>query len=303
MFLFALTAIPSVQRKLAGVAADLLEERIGTHVSVKRVRVGLPGRIIVDGLQIYDHRDTLMLHVPRVAAKMNLMPLLERRIRFGNVQLFGAKAVLYHAVPDSASNWQFLTDAFSNPSDTTPTAIDLQIRSLLVRRCQVKYDRLYKPQAKGRFDANHLSLTGLSLTANLGCLTADSLNLNIKKLSGSEQSGLELSRLQFRLAANRSSLRLEDFDMQMPHTSLSLPLLTATYPGMPAKGTPPAAWLDRMEAHTQMELKAMPADLAPLFPPLGRAKGSVSLAAHISLEEGGRVNMTEIHVLDRKSVV
>lgn len=296
LFLFALTAIPSVQRKLAGVAADLLEERISTHVSVKRVRVGLPGRIIVDGLQIYDHRDTLMLHVPRVAAKMNLMPLLERRIRLGNVQLFGAKAVLYHAVPDSASNWQFLADAFSNPSDTTPTAIDLQIRSLLVRRCQVNYDRLYKPQTKGRFDANHLSLTGLSLTANLGCLTADSLNLNIKKLSGSEQSGLELSRLQFRLAANRSSLRLEDFDMQMPHTSLSLPLLTATYPGMPAKGTPPAAWLDRMEAHTQMELKAMPADLAPLFPPLGRVKGSVSLAAHISLEEGGRVNMTEIHV-------
>ena len=97
----------------------MLAERIGTHVHVRRIRVGLPGRLIVDGLQIYDQRDSLMLHVPRVAAKVDVTPLFEKQICISNAQLFGARATLYHAVPDSAPNWQFLIDAFSNPSDTT----------------------------------------------------------------------------------------------------------------------------------------------------------------------------------------
>ena len=86
----------------------MLAERIGTHVHVRRIRVGLPGRLIVDGLQIYDQRDSLMLHVPRVAAKVDVTPLLEKQICISNAQLFGARATLYHAVPDSAPNWQFL---------------------------------------------------------------------------------------------------------------------------------------------------------------------------------------------------
>ena len=87
----------------------------------------------MDGLQIYDQRDSLMLHVPRVAAKVDVTPLLEKQICISNAQLFGARATLYHAVPDSAPNWQFLIDAFSNPSDTTSSPINLRIGSLLVR--------------------------------------------------------------------------------------------------------------------------------------------------------------------------
>lgn len=294
LLLLAITAMPPVQRWLAGVAAGMLEERIGTRVVVRRVRMGLPGRIIVDGLQIFDRRDTLMLHVPRVAAKVDITPLLDHRIRIGNAQLFGARAVLYHAAPDSAGNWQFLADAFTNPSDTTHTAIDLRIGSLLVRRCQVRYDRLYVPRTRGRLDANHLSLTDLSLTARLGCLTPDSLNVHVKKMSGREQSGLELTRLRFRLVANRTSLSLADLDMQMPHTSLSLPLLTATYSGLPAKGEPLGQWLSQVEARTQVTMDVWPADLADLCPSLARMEGTTSLAANVVLEPGGRLSVTDL---------
>lgn len=296
LLLLAITAMPPVQRWLTGVAASMLEERIGTRVIVRRVRMGLPGRVIVDGLQIYDRRDTLMLHVPRVAAKVELTPLLEHRICIGNAQLFGAKAVLYHATPDSAANWQFLADAFTNPADTTHTPIDLHIGSLLVRRCQVRYDRLYEPHTPGRLDAHHLSLTDLSLTARVGCLTPDSLNVHVKKMSGREQSGLELTRLRFRLTANRTALSLEDLDMQMPHTSLSLPLLTATYPHLPTQGESLGQWLNQVEARTQMTLDAWPADLAALCPSLAKMEGAANLSAHASLEPGGRLNLTDVQL-------
>ena len=104
LLLLGITAIPSVQRWLAGFAADMLAERVGTRVDVRRVRVGLPGRLIVDGLQVYDRRDSLMLHVPRAAAKLDITPLFDHRVCISNAQLFGARATLYHAVPDSAPN-------------------------------------------------------------------------------------------------------------------------------------------------------------------------------------------------------
>ena len=88
-----------------------------------------------------------------------------------------------HAVPDSAPNWQFLIDAFSNPNDTSSSPINLRIGSLLVRRCQVKYDRLYEPRTPKHIDPNHLSISDLSVTARLGCLTPDSVSLNLSKLA------------------------------------------------------------------------------------------------------------------------
>lgn len=294
LILLGLTAIPSVQRWLAGFAADMLEERIGTRVRVQRVRMGLPGRLIVDGLQVYDRRDSLMLHVPRVAAKLDIAPLLEHRICISNAQLFGARAVLYHSVPDSAGNWQFLVDAFSNPSDTTPSSINLRIQSLLVRRCQVRYDRLYKPHTAGRLDPNHLAVNDLSVTARLGCLTPDSLNLRMDKLAFREQSGLELKKLQFHITANRDSMRLEGLDLQLPRTSLAIPLLTTAYPGLPAKGTSLQAWATLLQARTQVSLHIVPADLAPIIPSLKSLDKPLSLSTQAQLARGGHLSLTNL---------
>ncbi len=294
LMLLGITAIPWVQRRLAGIAANALAERTGTRVLVQRVRVGLPGRLIVDGLQVYDRSDTLMLYVPRVAAKLDIAPLLEKRICISNAQLFGARAVLYHAVPDSAPNWQFLIDAFSNPHDTTSSPINLRIRSLLVRRCQARYDRLYEPRTPGRLDRNHISLANLSVTARLGCLTRDSVNVTLERMACREQSGLELSKLQFHLQANRDSLRLEHLDMQLPHTSLAIPLLTATYHGLPAKGDSLRNWIGRMQASAQVGLHVTPADLAPLLPSLGHAGKALSLSALARLAPGGRLSLASV---------
>ena len=295
LLLLGITAIPSVQRWLAGFAADMLAERVGTRVDVRRVRVGLPGRLIVDGLQVYDRRDSLMLHVPRAAAKLDITPLFDHRVCISNAQLFGARATLYHAVPDSAPNWQFLIDAFSNPNDTSSSPINLRIGSLLVRRCQVKYDRLYEPRTPKHIDPNHLSISDLSVTARLGCLTPDSVSLNLSKLAFSEQSGLKLEKLQLKLNANRDSLRLKELELQLPHTSLSIPLLTAYYKGLPAKHAPIADWLNGMRLGTQIELKAAPADLAPFAPQLAQFDKPLTLSTQVHIEEQGRMSMTDMH--------
>ena len=291
LMLLGLTAIPSVQRWLADLVGNALAERMGTRVHVQRVRLGLPGRLIVDGLQVYDRRDSLMLHVPRVAAKIEVTPLFEHHICISNAQLFGARALLYHAVPDSAPNWQFLVDAFSPPHDTTPPSFDLRIRSLLARRCQVRYDRLYEPHIHGRFDHNHLSVTGLSVTAQLGCLTRDSLDVNLDRLACRERSGLELDKLKFRLKVFRDSLSLERLEMRLPRTSLTIPMLTATYQGLPRQDTPRGVWLSRIQASAQVDLTAVPADLAALAPSLRHMDRAVSLSAQARLDRDGQLSL------------
>ena len=274
----------------------MLAERIGTHVHVRRIRVGLPGRLIVDGLQIYDQRDSLMLHVPRVAAKVDVTPLFEKQICISNAQLFGARATLYHAVPDSAPNWQFLIDAFSNPSDTTSSPINLRIGSLLVRRCQVRYDRLYEPRICGRLDKNHLAVSDLSITARLGHLTPDSLNVTLKKFACREQSGLELNKLMFKLVGNRDSLCMTDLEIQLPHSILTIPRLSASYPGLPVKGEPVTSWLDQMEMNTDVRLEVVPADLAALVPALRSVRDTWTLSSQILLSPEGAMTLPHLHV-------
>lgn len=296
LVLLGLTAIPSVQQWLANFAADMIAERIHTRVSIRRIRVGLPGRLIVDGLQVYDRRDSLMLHVPRVAAKVDITPLVDKQICINNAQLFGARATLYHAVPDSAPNWQFLIDAFSNPDDTTSSAINLRIGSLLVRRCQIRYDRLYEPHSADKLDKNHLKITNLSVTARLGRLTPDSLNITLNKFACHEQSGFELNKMKFKVVGNRDSLHLTGLDIQLPHSSLSIPLLTASYPGMPKKGRPIADWLDCIKVNTSIDLKAMPTDLFALVPNLRHMDEPLSLSSNIQLSEKGKLSFSGLHL-------
>ena len=90
------------------------------------------GRVVLDNVKLYDRQDTLMLQASRIAAKVDLMPLIEKKIRISGAQLIGAKAKIYKD-GDQPFNFQFLIDAFSkNESTTTP--LDLKIDAVVVRR-------------------------------------------------------------------------------------------------------------------------------------------------------------------------
>ena len=223
-----LTSLPAFQRWGADAVSHLLEEKIGSRVSIGNLRLNMLGHIVLDNVELYDQRDTLMLQASRIAAKVNPIPLIEKKVRISGAQLIGAKAKLYKD-GDEPCNFQFLIDAFSS-KDTTSSPLNLGIGALVIRRGEVRFDHFgnQSPTAEegvssatGKLNLNHLNLTDLNLTARIMLRVPDTLSFELRGLSFREASGLCLKQLTFEVGAGKNDATISNFLLQLPETEVS----------------------------------------------------------------------------------
>ena len=225
----AVLHLPGVQHFIGGKVSGLLEEELGTRVTIGQVDIGLLNRVIIDNLLIYDQQQKEMLRVSRLSVKVDLMPLVEGKIHMSSAQLFGAQAQLYRKDSLTNTNFQFVLDSLASNDTTSQAPLDLRINTFIIRNSSVSYDQHDVARSEGRFNPAHLKVHGISGHINLKTLTDDSLNINVKRLGFKEQSGLTVSRLTFRLAAGREKAMLENFLLQMPSSNLRIDTLRANY--------------------------------------------------------------------------
>ena len=102
--------LPGVQQFFGEKVSALLEEQLGTKVSVGQIDLGILNRIIIDDVLIYDQQQQEMLRVARLSVKIDYMPLTEGKIHISSAQLFGAHAHLYRKDSLTAPNFQFVID-------------------------------------------------------------------------------------------------------------------------------------------------------------------------------------------------
>ena len=227
--LAGMTRMPVAQRYIGTKIANSLSEMLGTSVSIGRVDFGLLNRIILDDLVVLDQQQQEMVRAARVSVKMDVLPLMEGKISISSAQLFGSRMRLYRRNADAPMNCQFLIDSLASKDTTTHTPLDLRINSLIIRHTNVAFDQYDKPETESIFNPSHLSLRDISAHINLRTLTDDSLNINVKRLSFSEQSGLAVNRLNFRLEAGRQHALLRDMLLEMPSSQLKIDTLSADY--------------------------------------------------------------------------
>lgn len=275
---------PYVQGRLAQYVSSLLENQLDTRIEVGNVRWNIPNRFIVDDLLVYDKQDTLMLQVPRLATKLEIIPFFHHQIRIDNAQLLGARIKLYKPTHEEPHNFQFLLDAFAS-NDTTKHPIDLCIGSLLLRRCQFLYDEYYEPLSPGKFNTHHLDISNLNLTAHIREFRQDSINAQIRRLGFSEQSGLELQEMKFSFISGINNLKIKDFFLKLPHSSVSIPKLSASFEGMPDKERL-KDWLQEIQGNGQVDISLTPFDLRAFLPSMVHFQDSISLHTHCEAENG-----------------
>lgn len=226
---FTLTHVPQVQRFIGQQVAGALSKQLGTEVSVGRVDLGFFNRIILDDVVVLDQRQQDMLKASRLSAKIDVLPLLNGRISISSAQLFGAHFKLYRDSLGAPANFQFVLDSLASRDTTKHTPLDLRINSLIVRHSSIKYDQKDQPLTPELLNPKHLSFSDVSANIILKTLTDDSLNLNIKKLSFLEQSGLQVNRLTMHIEASPKQASISDFMIQLPKSTLSFGDLTAHY--------------------------------------------------------------------------
>ena len=280
--------LPAVQRQLGQQVSEVIGKKLGTEVQIGRVDLGIFNRLILDEVLIRDQQKDDMLHAARISAKVDVLSLLQGRIVISSAQLFGVHAKLYKTTSESPANFQFVIDSLASKDTTSHTPLDLRINSFIMRHSTVTYDIKDAPKTPNRLNPNHLNVRDISAHIILKALTDDSLNVNIKRLTFNELSGVQVRRLALRLNAGRRGATLQDLFLQLPTSQLRIDSIGATY------------LIDDMaktlayEGHLSSR-RFTPSDLRSLLPGLNHFNQKLSFDASFSGTADG-INMPTIHL-------
>ncbi len=213
------------------LVAEELTSVLGSNLTIGRVDIGLLNRIIIDDLLLNDQSGKEMLKVTRLSAKFDFIPLLNGKISISNVQLFGFNINLEKQTPESKPNFQFVLDAFASKDTIQKKSnLDLRINSLLIRRGKVSYDVHSEKETPGKFNPQHIRLRNIIANISLKALQNDSINAAIKRMSIEEEhSGFELKKLSLKIIGNNQKMRIENFAIDLPHTSLAMDTIRMDY--------------------------------------------------------------------------
>lgn len=138
-----------VQNRVMKYATELLAGKLGTKVVVDSVDISVMRRhVALCGLTIEDQQQRQMLQMERLEVKLQLRPLLHRKLKVTEAGITGVDAWIVKPSKDSVANFQFLIDAFkkekpASAADTTTTKgrqLSLDVRRLLLDDVHVKYN-------------------------------------------------------------------------------------------------------------------------------------------------------------------
>ena len=270
--------IPRVQQYIGEKAAQAVGEKLGTKVEVGQIDLGFLNRLILDDVVIYDQQQQRMISAARITAKIDFSSLAVGRISISSAQLFGAHFQLYKATEEAQPNFQFALDSLASKDTTNQTPLDLRINSLIVRRSSVCYDQLDEPETQDKLNFKHLNIGSISAHAILKTLTEDSLNINLKRLSFTEQSGLTVKRLALQVAAGRKNATLQRFLLQLPNSDFRFDSIAATYQRK-------HFWKSLYLKGSVSNAHITPADLKCLLPQVKDYQHKIALSSKFSFDD------------------
>lgn len=221
--------LPQSQHWLGKMVSQTAGEKLGTKVSIGRVDLGFLNRLILDDVVILDQRNHVMLKAARLTARVDLAPMALGRISISSAQVFSARLRLSRLSATAPLNCQFVIDSLASADTTSASPLNLRINSLIMRHSAVSYHVFDAPYTPNLFNPRHISLSGISSHIILKTLTADSININIKRLTCMEQSGINLQRLSLYLEAGRRQATMKHLRVQLPATCVQAENLTASY--------------------------------------------------------------------------
>lgn len=268
---------PAVQRHSGRYVAGIIADRLGAKVNIGTLDYGFPNHLTLSDVLIHDQQGKEMLKARRLSARIDLLPLSEGKISIATAQLFGAHLQFYQRDSLSKPNFRFALDSLASRDTTDNNPLFLRINSLIMRQSSVTYDRYDIPETSGQFNTRHLNVSDISAHIILKQLSEDSLNVNIKRLSFKEKSGLKVERLALKFTGGPRHSNLEEFLLRMPGTNFQIDHVEAYYQMRNKKLVKPSLYYRGKIAPSTITLS----DLSCFLPSFKTFNSTLSLSSSI----------------------
>ncbi|NGY37176.1 translocation/assembly module TamB [Flavobacterium sp. XN-5] len=121
LLILLLIQIPYVQNFAKDKAVIYLESKIKTKVSVAKIDIGFPKKIILEGVYIEGLKKDTLLLANRLAVDISMFQLLNNKVEINSIDFHGVSATINR---DSTSvyNFDYIIEAFSSPEKQDPEA-------------------------------------------------------------------------------------------------------------------------------------------------------------------------------------
>lgn len=166
LLLVVLIQVPYIQNLLKDKAVAYLEGKIHTKVRLDRIEIGLPKKVIVEGLYLEDQQRDTLLYGGKIKVDIGLFGLIRSDINIQSVDLEDVTANI-HRDAQGRFNFDYIVEAFASPEPkkaSEPTQIDL--------------GRIHLSRTKLRFDDR---FSGNDLYACIGDLQTEIKEFDLQK--------------------------------------------------------------------------------------------------------------------------
>ena len=136
-----LIQVPSVQNYLRGKAVTYLEGKIGTPVRIDRIEIGLPKKVIIEGIFLQDQKGDTLIMADKIAVDISLLKLISNEVEINSVHLTGINANVVRN-KDSIFNFDYIIKAFDSgkPTDPNSEPMKISVRNVNLDRIKVRFD-------------------------------------------------------------------------------------------------------------------------------------------------------------------
>jgi hypothetical protein len=264
---------------LTNVAENELSKRLDTPVKIGEVDVNWISRLAFKDVRIDDKNGENILEAGNITAGFKLLPIFKNKWILTTVRLFGISCHIKKETPDSDTNIQFIIDALSKNTRDKKSNIELQIHSILIRRCNITYDILNRDNTKQQFNPNHVNIRNISGKLSLHHFSNDSINVQINKLSFDEISGLNVDKLSMDVTIGKDTACIDNFTVNLPHSFISIPSAGISFPDINSFPALPGKSVLTVNISPS---KISPKDLTSFLPFLGDFPDIIDFSADIS---------------------
>lgn len=157
LLIVLLIQIPYIQNLVKDKAVSYLEGKIGTEVQIGRIEIGLPKKVILEGVYFESQQGDTLFAGDKLAVDISLLKLLSNEVEINSINLEGIVANVTRN-KDSVFNFDYIIDAFASgkPKDTTAAPMKFSMNRINLERIRVKFDD---------------KISGNDLNANIGLFT------------------------------------------------------------------------------------------------------------------------------------
>ena len=168
--------IPTVQNFAKNKAVAYLENKIKTKVTVNKIEIGLPKKIILEGVYFEDQNKDTLLSGKKLAVNISLFKLLDNILEINSVELDGVSVNL-NRNKQAVFNFDYIVKAFSSPVKKTDNSAPMRI---LIDK--INFDNI-KFKYKDAISNNDIQLKLNHFDTRIKTFDLDKMNFEIPKIN------------------------------------------------------------------------------------------------------------------------